>query len=60
MPSTALCPFQAEGTSEHLREETERRAALFNAAVQAAVSRIKSVSHGLYMNGGTPIVAAIR
>ncbi|CAI5979685.1 unnamed protein product [Closterium sp. NIES-65] len=33
---------QAEGTSEQLREETERRAKLFNAAVKAAVSRIQS------------------
>ncbi|CAI5527374.1 unnamed protein product [Closterium sp. Naga37s-1] len=33
---------QAEGTSEQLREETERRAKIFNAAVKAAVSRIQS------------------
>eukprot|EP00897_Mesotaenium_endlicherianum_P001056 jgi/Mesen1/10951/ME000096S10527 len=33
---------QAEGTSEQLREQTERRARIFNAAVKAAVSKIQS------------------
>ena len=45
-PVLFLLFLQAEGTSEQLREQTERRKKVFNAALKAAVSKIQSVSGG--------------